>query len=90
MTDIKDGSFKPLNFRTHRFNLFDKSIEIAAMAGPHNNTDPNQALAYLKQNHRDVLIGLHEKNFTIEAQQNGLDYEHIPVPDFAQTPIDAG
>jgi protein-tyrosine phosphatase len=79
---------KPINFRTHQFFLFGKPLEIAAMAGPHNNKNPDEALAYLKTNHRDVLIGLHDaRDFTKEATQNRLSYIHIPVTDFAQTPI---
>lgn len=80
--------FRPGNFRTHQFYLFGRPLEIAAMAGPHNNKDPNEALAYLKTNQREVLIGLHDvKDFTEDAIENGLSYVYIPVRDFAQEPI---
>lgn len=81
--------FIPRNFRAHRFNLFGDRITIGGMAAPHNNFGKeDEVFKYLKdEQNRDVLIGLHEQDFTADAQRNGIEYHHIPVPDVAITPI---
>lgn len=79
---------RPKNYRAHRFHLLGRDLTIAGMASPHNNSSINNALAYLRDNEkRTVLIGLNETNFTIDATNNGLEYHHIPVPDFAANPV---
>ena len=76
-------------FRTNFFSLFGRSISIGGMAGPHNNIetfgspeDPQGikgALNHLRKVHKmDVLIGMHEdEDFTVEAQEAGLEYYYI-------------
>ena len=82
-----DGT-RPTNFRTHHFNLFDKDLSIGGMAGPHHNTDRSGVLTYLKYSEkRDVLIGLHETDFSKDAYENGLEYHFIPIPDATETPV---
>ena len=82
-----DGT-RPTNFRTHHFNLFDKDLNIGGMAGPHHNTDRSGVLNYLKYGEkRDVLIGLHETDFSKDAHANGLEYHFIPIPDAADSPV---
>ena len=76
----------PKNYRENSFQLFEQNLLIAGMAGPHNNPS-GQAFKFLKEQGRVVLIGLHEKDFTAEACSHGLEYYHIPVNDFASTPI---
>lgn len=74
----------PTNYRTNQFHLFDRDFTIAGMQGAHNTGNPGATLRYLHEHdHRAVLIGLHEKNFTEIATKNGLEYHWIPIPDFS-------
>jgi len=80
---------RPFNYRTNDFHLQGKDIAIGGMAGPHSNKDVNAALRYLRDTEkRTVLIGLHDHfDFKEDAERNGLEYYHIPVPDFSSKPI---
>lgn len=82
------ADIRPTNYRTHHFHLFDRDLSIGGMAGPHHNTDRKGALNYLSQHEKsEVLIGLHETDFSKDANENGLEYHFIPIPDFISSPV---
>lgn len=85
----------PKNYRLHHFHFGGKAFSIAAMAGPHNNTSSEgnnmtmaEALQFLKDNQREILIGLHEDiDFTEDAHRYGLRYHYFPIDDYSKEPI---
>ena len=79
-------SIIPVNYRTHEFHLCGVDLNIGGMAAPDGrNPDVDGALTYLVENEQmNVLIGLKEESFAEEARAKGLEYHHLPIPDYSE------
>jgi hypothetical protein len=77
-----------LNYRVHRFNLWEQEVYIAAMARPgYHRLDVTKCFnalhsIYAHDEFRPLIIGLNDQyDYSPLAGTHGFDYIHHPMPD---------